>query len=379
MVRSAQVQFRRFRFTLNNPTAAETALFTSYLTTTAYTAQRMRFIILQTERGHGTVEVPEGTLHYQGYVEFSNGVRRTSTAIHRMPGFARCAVLTANASSAANITYCSKDDTRVDGLHGRNGTPVRTRSSDKRLAMIAEIKEGGMTAKKCIEGYGEQYLSSAANIEKMIAHLQPAREWPMEIVIYFGPTGTGKSWKAHHDHVGAYEVKWPEQGNNVFWWDRYEGGNDDGEGHDTVLWEEFRHNIPYGRMLKFFDRYGCKIKYHGGQTEFNSHRIVITTNIEPMNWYPKKDTEGISMLHRRFHDFATIYDFTLPTLAHWAEDYTGNVVKQFREIICVERTVPIERNTPGPLDFSNQSNRDGLGHTEQQNTYVGGDNRESPY
>lgn len=373
MVRSAQVQFRRFRFTLNNPTEAETTQFRSYLTTTAYTAQRIRFIILQTERGHGTVEVPGGTLHYQGYVELQNGVRRTSTAIHRMPGFARAAVLTADASSAANITYCSKEDTRVDGLHGRNGTPVRTRNSDMRLSMIEKIKEGGATSKKIIAEFPEQYLSGAANIEKMIAHLQPARDWPMEIVIYFGPTGTGKSWKAHHDNVGAYEVKWPESGNNVFWWDRYEGGNDDGVDHDTVLWEEFRHNIPYGRMLKFMDRYGCKIKYHGGQTEFNSHRIVITTNIEPMNWYPKKDQEGVSMLHRRFHDFCTIYDFELPDLPHWAADYTGDVLKQFSEIVCSERVVAIERDVPRQeYNFARQNQQ------EVHIPYVAGSG-ESPY
>ncbi len=359
MPRARQMQFRRFRFTLNNPTEGETAEFTKYLTTTAFSAQNIRFIILQTERGHGTTDNPEGTLHYQGYVEFMTGTKRTSTAIHRMPGFARCAVLTADASSAANIRYCSKEDTRVIGLHGQNGSPVRSRGADQRLAMIEKIKEGGMTSKKIIADFGDQYLSAAANIEKMIAHMQPPRDWPMEIDILFGPTGSGKSWKAHHDNVGAYEVKWPETGNNVFWHDRFEGGNDEGTGHDTVLWEEFRHNIPYGRMLKFFDRYGCKVKFHGGMTEFNAHKIVITTNIEPMNWYPKKDQEGISMLHRRFNDFCTIYDFSLPTLTHWQKGYTGTVVKQFSEIICHRRTVPIERNVPAQLDFSLQQDQPG--------------------
>ncbi len=355
-------QFRRFRFTLNNPTAAEIAQFTSYLTTTAYSEQNIRFIILQTERGHGTEAVPEGTLHYQGYVEFATGTTRTSTRIHRMPGFARAAILTADASSAANIRYCSKDDTRVDGLHGRNGNAVRTRGADQRLSMIDRIK-AGTTSKKIIADFPEQFLSSAANIEKMIALLQKERDWAMDIVIFFGPTGTGKSWKAKHDNPGAYKVKWPEKGNNVFWWDHYDGGNDDGEGHDTVIWDEFRHNISYGRLLGFSDRYGCKIKKHGSMTEFNSHKLVITTNIEPMNWYPKKDTEGFSMLARRIHDYCTIYDFTLPTLDHWQQGYTGNVVKQYREIICVERTIPVIRDVEGPLDFSApQSNRDGFGN-----------------
>ena len=371
MVRTGNIRFRRFRFTLNNPTAAETVIFNSYLTTTAYTAQNIRFIILQTERGHGTEGVPEGTLHYQGYVEFRNGTQKSSRQIHGIPGFARAAILTANASSQANIRYCSKEDTRIDGLHGRNGTPVRTRGADQRLSMIERIKEGGMTSKKIIADFGEQYLSGHAGIEKMIAHLQPQRDWPMDIEIYFGPTGTGKSWKAHHDNVGAYKVKWPETGNNVFWWDRYEGGNDDGTDHDVVIWDEFRHNISYGRVLGFLDRYGCKIKYHGGQTEFNSHKIVITTNIEPMNWYPKKDTEGVSMLHRRFKDFCTIYDFTLPDLEHWQAGYSGNVVKQFSEIICNERTETVERDVPH-LDFSNQSNRDGFGHRDVHIPYVAG-------
>ena len=169
------------------------------------------------------------------------------------------------------------------------------------------------------------------------------------------------------DHPGAYHVKWPEN-SSTWWWDYYEGGKkDDGNesdniedsddedeqplGHDTVIMDEFRHNISFGRMLSLIDRGPFKIKYHGGMTTMNSHTIVITTNIEPENWYPKKDKEGFSMLRRRFNDFCTIYDFTLPTLAHWQQGYTGETEKQLHEIVCVERTQLVPR-TVGPTNLN---------------------------
>ncbi len=329
-------QWRRFRFTLNNPTADELREFRKYLTTTAYTGKGIHFMVLQTEKGHN-----EGTTHLQGYCEMETVFR--SARIHRIPGFARIALLAANASAQANIDYCSKSDTRVPGLRGQCGTPRRRGQVATRTDMVDRIKGGGMTSKKIIADFPLQFLHNSSNIEKMIRILQKQRDFPVDVHIYFGPTGTGKSWMANKQHKGAYKVKWPEN-SGTWWWDFYEGGNIDGSDHDVVILDEFRHNISYGRLISLIDRYGFKIKYHGGMTEMNSHTIIITTNIEPMNWYPKKDKEGVSMLHRRFYDYCTIYDFTLPSLEHWQSGYNGTTVKQFGEIVMHERTTPVERS-----------------------------------
>ena len=337
--------WRRFRFTLNNPREDELRTIGQYLTTTAYMAAGIHFMVLQTEQGH-----EEGTTHLQGYCELTRQMR--SSAVHLIPGFARIALLAAQASAQANINYCTKTDTRIEGLRGQCGTPRRRGQVATRTDMVSKIKAGGMTSKKIIADFPLQFLQNSGNIEKMMRILQKERDFPVQVDIYFGPTGTGKSWMARETNKGAYKVKWPENG-GTWWWDFYEGGNEEGTGNDVVIMDEFRHNISYGRLLSLIDRGGFKIKYHGGMTEMNSHKIVITTNIEPENWYPKKNQEGFSMLKRRFRDFCTIYDFKIPDLEHWRSEYTGTTVKQFEEIVMRRRTTRIERTVSvQTLDFS---------------------------
>ncbi len=272
-----------------------------------------------------------------------------STRVHRIPGFSRIALLSSPANAQVNIDYCSKTDTRIEGLRGRNGNPahsVQARQNPTRARMVQQIKAGGMTSKKIIADYPLLFLHGAHNIEKMIQVLQEDRNFAPKVKIYFGETGCGKSWKALRDHPGAYHVKWPEK-SGTWWWDYYDGGNAEDEDHDTVIMDEFRHNISYGRMLALIDRGPFKIQYKGGMSTMNSHTIVITTNIEPMNWYPAKDQEGFSMLRRRFNDYYEIYDFTLPNRPEWQPGYSGDIEKRFTDIRCIRRTQPVQR-TVGP-------------------------------
>ncbi len=352
--------WRRFRFTLNNFREDETAHLRRYLTTDEYKLAGIRFMVLQTERAPTT-----GTLHYQGYCELSKQMR--SAAVHKIPGFERIALLGADRSRAANITYCTKTATRVDGLHGQCGVAARLAGQEDRQIMISKILDGGYTALQAVNDHPDQFLSAHAGIIKMIGILQKPRNFPTKVHIYYGPTGSGKSWKARHDHPEAYPVKWPEAG-STWWWDFYHGGNTNGNLHDTVIMDEFRHNISYGRMLSLIDRGSFKIKYHGGMTEFNSHTLILTTNIAPHNWYPSKDEDGFSMLLRRFHDYCTIYNFVLPDLPHWQMNYQGDTKRRFEEIrFKVQEHMP-ERNVPGPAP------RDGANDT-YGNTQITGRKR----
>ncbi len=224
--------WRRFRFTLNNFREDETAHLKRYLTTDEYTLAGIRFMCLQTERAPTT-----NTLHYQGYCELTKRMR--SGAIHKIPGFERIAMLPANASRAANIKYCSKTASRVDGLHGQCGIPARLAGHEDRQIMIHKILGGGYTALQAVNDHPDQFLSAHAGIIKMIGILQPERDFPPKVLIFYGPTGSGKSWKARHDHPGAYKVKWPEAG-STWWWDFYNGGNTNDDRHDNVIMDEFR-------------------------------------------------------------------------------------------------------------------------------------------
>ncbi len=335
--RKIQDTWRRFRWTLNNPRPDEIKIFQDYLDNNTWKSHDIRYTVFQTKKAPTT-----GTIHLQGYTELKK--RKRSSAIHKIPGFSRIALLAANASSSANIRYCTKTDTRVDGLSGSFGTPSRKESSNNRKELIQHIHNGGYSAKQAALDYPEVFLHAHAGIEKMISKLQEQRDFHTKVLIYYGPTGVGKSWKANHEHPSAYQAAWPT---GTFWWDHYDGGNPNGTGHDTVIMDEFRNQIKMDVMLKLINPAPLPLQYKGGRTTFNSHRLIITTNIEPMDWYHTRSDDEFAMLKRRLITQCTIYEFSRPNKPEWQPDYQGSIQPKYEDIEYSIRTVPKERSV-GP-------------------------------
>ncbi len=120
----------------------------------------------------------------------------------------------------------------------------------------------------------------------------------MEIIIYYGPTGSGKSYSAHTNWPDAYNMVWPEAGG--WWWPNYNG-------EETVIADDFSHQIKYTRMKELTDRHAMTVQYKGGQVKFRSKRLIITTVIPPHRWYP--NVTNVDELRRRIKEFAKIYRF----------------------------------------------------------------------
>ncbi len=126
------------------------------------------------------------------------------------------------------------------------------------------------------------------------------RDWAMQVHIFVGPSGTGKSYTAQHENPDAFNVPWPM--GNRWWWPSYTGQH-------CVIMDEFRHQIKMDVMLKMMDRYAWALEAKGRNFQFVSHKIVITTNIDPKDWYKKVPLGAKAPLERRIREFATIYDF----------------------------------------------------------------------
>lgn len=227
---------------------------------------------------------------------------------------------------SAAIKYCKKEDTRVAlGLHGEWGTPAKTKLFTGDI--LDSIKEGA-TIKQIMESYPKKYMRYGSNIEKMISRFTPRRTWQMKIEIFYGVTGCGKTFTAMELYPNAFWIKWPCGGR--WWWDGYEG-------QEVVIFDEFRHQIKYQTMLRILDACPFKIETKGKIREFTSKKIVITTNLEPMNWYPNKSSEQIAPLLRRFKDYAKIFDFD-----DWEANEDGE--KNPEDVNYLERATPIARD-----------------------------------
>lgn len=108
------------------------------------------------------------------------------------------------------------------------------------------------------------------------------------IVVFHGPTGSGKSRRA-----------WAEAGYDAYskcprtkWWTGYQG-------HANVVIDEFRGGIDIAHILRWFDRYPVSVETKGSTKPLVAKNIWITSNLHPLNWYIDLDKETKDALLRR--------------------------------------------------------------------------------
>ncbi len=325
-------QSRNWVFTLNNPVEGDADILLNLVEA----HECGRYIVFQEETG------AEGTIHYQGYLELKRGMRRGT--LKRKTGFIggsgnRSIWLGKRRGSQDQcIAYASKDETRT-GEHWEKGIKART----SRYKNVAEAALGGDSKRMIMEAFPDDYMKYACNIAKMVDAVTEPRDWAMEIIIYYGKTGTGKSYTAHKNYPDAYHCTWPTGGR--WWWPNYDG-------EETIIMDEFRHQVSMDVLLQLFDRYPLTIECKGGNMKFVSKRIIITTNIEPHKWYPK--VTDATMLRRRITEFAKIYEFRP---IGWPLDEDGDAIMTEDPIVS-KTEVQLKDREPA-FDFST-SGRGGL-------------------
>ena len=102
------------------------------------------------------------------------------------------------------------------------------------------------------------------------------RNHEMEIIVIWGPTGVGKTRLAWNTWPSAFSA--PHKG----WFDGYAG-------EETVIIDEmYGHRYAWSFLLQLLDRYPLLVPYKGGFHQFNSRRIVMTSNEHPRKWYDEE-------------------------------------------------------------------------------------------
>lgn len=278
-------------FTLNNPTHPADKDTLLHATTGGTPGGWIDYIVFQYEEGES------GTPHYQGYLE-TRRIRRGT--IKTYLGMPTIHLETRKGSQEAAIRYCKKDERRngdsgpweaghkfVDRREGH-------RDSIQKVLDGTPMRDIALSDPQGYVKHGSGWKSLRAQVSEHRNGLKP------KIVIFYGKTGTGKSYTASKIWPNAYDVPWPVGGH--WWWPEYDGER-------TVILGEFRHQIKMGQMLKLLDRYAFHLeeKHHSMKLARTTRRFVFTTNIPPHKWYPK--CRDVSMLRRRLNQFATIWKF----------------------------------------------------------------------
>lgn len=108
-------------------------------------------------------------------------------------------------------------------------------------------------------------------------------------LVYWGPTGSGKSRRAWEEAGDQAYCKDPR---SKFWC---------GYQHQTnVIFDEFRGGIDVSHILRWTDRYPVTVEVKGASRPLRAERLWFTSNLHPNEWYPTLDMETRDALIRRF-------------------------------------------------------------------------------
>lgn len=242
---------KRWCFTLNNYTEQELAKVRGLQ------PGEFHYAICGKERGE------QGTPHLQGFLHFKK--KQRLSALKKL--FERAHWEKARGSDADNEDYCSKEGEVVLTI----GNPVQGNRSDLAGA-VAAVKAGRAMAEVARE-FSEVYVKYGRGLRDLALLVgQKPRDFKTEVLVITGPSGVGKSRLANEQEGSKF---YKMRGD---WWDGYSN-------EEIVIIDDFYGWMPFCEMLRLMDRYPHKVPVKGSYVEFNSKRIIITSNTHPDTWY----------------------------------------------------------------------------------------------
>lgn len=225
---------------------------------------------------YGYEIAPEtGTPHIQGYVYFKDA--KTFTRMKAL--LPRAHLEAARSSAAKNFEYCTKG-----GDYFEDGDMPRQGKREDLDEARGSAMESGM---RVVSRFANAQQLRVA--EKFLEYNEPERDWPMEIIWFWGASGTGKSREASKL---AGDDCYRKDGTK--WWNGYDGQH-------TVVWDEFRgrNHISLSNLLQLCDRYGYRVEPKNGMRQFRSKRLIFTSINHPEDCYEFGVAEPWAQLKRR--------------------------------------------------------------------------------
>lgn len=275
--------------------------FTKHLGDANYEAKKEEFIdlvqkcprvlysVMQLERAPTT-----GAIHFQGYLALHDRLRLSQLRA-LFPG---CHWTQAKGSTKQNRTYCTKEESRIDGPweHGdadsNDGQGHRTDISEACKFLIEEKKtlhDLAMTHSAIFVKYhgGFKALDQQANG----LALQRDR---VEVNVFYGRAGCGKThWALSQSPKETTFILDDLTGK---WWDGLTAQT------THLILDEFEGQMPFTLLKRVLDKYPIRVPVKGSTLPLNVTTIWITSNLSPEEWYPDQmQTEVLKdSLFRRF-------------------------------------------------------------------------------
>lgn len=232
----------------------------------------------------GQKEVGEGGFEHWQVLAVSKKratLRQVKLALHET------AHVELSRSEAAN-DYVWKEDTRVPGTQFEIGALPLSRARKEDWSKILESAKDG----KFQEIPADILIRNYSAIKRIrIDNLVPIRRDNIEVRVFWGATGTGKTRRAHAE-ISDVPYEYFDKNPLTKWWDGYRG-------QPLVLIDEFAGRVDITNLLRWLDRYPCTVEVKGYSLPLEACRFWITSNLHPREWYPDAHRNHVDALLRR--------------------------------------------------------------------------------
>jgi len=162
------------------------------------------------------------------------------------------------------------------------------------LIAAAEILKETKSVRAVAEAYPATYIRYHRGVDRLYETLYDTPrmlEQDAQVLVLHGDTGTGKTRRAYalaSSLPGGFYVKMSYNQ----WWRNYRG-------EQTILIDEYAGQWPLCYLLQVLDRYAMDIEYKGGGVNLQAKRFIITSNINPLDWYTGTNNKHQLALQRR--------------------------------------------------------------------------------
>lgn len=241
-----------------------------------------------------------GRLHYQGYVELDKPTR--INAVKRLFGGNGMHLDKRRGTQEEAIFYCSKDESKV-GPTMVFGEPSKQGNRTDVENAIHILKNGGKLLNILDENpslYIRSYKGLQAASTLMIKQRLGKIILGFEVVVLYGPTGTGKTHTATMWTEDVYKI--PAYDRTKLWFDGYDG-------EQTIVLDEFHGQLEFNTLKQLLDKYVLQWPVKGSFIYSQWKTVIVCSNKHPQEWYPDHSIEEWQQLERRI---TTLKEMSVP-------------------------------------------------------------------
>lgn len=224
---------------------------------------------------YGMEECPtSGRLHLQGMIQFTTKKRMAKAKKMLQCKHISLRPLRFNSTMTELYDYTGKQTRLIEmGEVSKQGdrNDIKQIIEDAKTKTYEQIwEEDNYTAIKYSRLIKEQRAMMIKKASKKFRNV--------EVIVYWGEAGTGKSRKVYEEIGDEYYKH--DIANNKNWWNGYDGEN--------AIWiDDFKGCLmPYTYLLNILDGYPLRLETKGSFTYANWEKVYITSNFEIADWYP---------------------------------------------------------------------------------------------